>query len=257
MTNEMDVGQISQPDTGTNSASTNVQPQYQQPQQQVDDRRFTQGDLDRVAKKRAQEAYERGLREASSTPAQGSHVDQPRSGTTNHFGGMPQQSLEDIERMIDEKATTKLKELRQQEQADYHAAQNNAYNTQIAEKFIGKVVSGKDIYPDFEQKVAELNLQSIAPIIPHLVELDNMEHVLYDIANNPSKAANLLVLAERAPHLAKAEAERLSQALSQIKNASTQKQSNPPLQSLKPSYEGTDSGSMTINDLRRQSWLKG
>jgi hypothetical protein len=115
-----------------------------------------------------------------------------------------------------------------------------------------KVKSGMGKYPDFEKAVTELNL----PQNPHLNVLansvDNSADVLYDLANNPRKVADLHILAHTNPAMAQREITALSNSIKQNEAAKAQAQPNSPIEQLKPQTQvSMGSGTATVSDLRK------
>ena len=217
--------------------SPSSSPNYQETKSLPSEKLFTQSELDKIVGRNREEFrdkyYNQGKQDALS--------DYNRQSNQQNLGGIAQQSPEEIERIVEQK----IKERSQAEAA----------NT-IAQDFIGKMQTGKDKYSDFEETVASLNL----PAHPHVIywanSLDNTVDVVYDIAKHPEKFASILMLAQTAPELARRKMQELSQSITKNAEASKQPHVNEPLSQLKPSTIGTDNGSMTVRDLRRQSWMK-
>lgn len=126
----------------------------------------------------------------------------------------------------------------------------------IANEFTNKLVAAKGKYPDLEEKVNSLNLTQVPQIAQWANSLDNTADVIYDIASNPSKFANILTLAHTAPHLAMTELNKLSSSIKKNDAASQEKSPPAPLGQIKPTTTGTDNGVMSIRDLKNQEWLK-
>ncbi len=182
------------------------------------------------------EAYERGRRESVAPQAPVQNVSQPQS-----MGGMQQQSPDEINRLIDAR-------LSQQSQA-------NAAN-QFVSQFIQKMDTGKTKYPDFEQKVARLNLQNIPDIVQLASSADNTADVMYDLASNPENVVRLRELNQISPQLAFEHMQKLSASIKANEAAAQQKTANDPLSQVKTSTTGTGNGSLTVRDRRRDPSLR-
>lgn len=189
------------------------------------------GNVKRETLEKARREYESKMQMAQTPPATQSYNENQVS--------MPEEQLR---RMINEEA---------QKQANYAAA------NRVAQEFISKLEATKSKYPDFEEKVSALNLPSIPQIVGIANSMDNTGDIMYEIANNPSKFASVMVLAHTAPHLAEAELRRLSDSIKKNEAAAKQPTANEPLSQVKPSITGTDNGSSSVRDLRKQSWLRG
>jgi len=136
-------------------------------------------------------------------------------------------------------------------------AANQAVANKIAMEFTQKMISAKNKYPDFEEVVTQLDLPNVPEIVHWTNSLDNTADVMYDIAKNPSKFANVLMLAQRAPHLAQAELQRLSSSIKKNQEAQAQAQPKEPLSQINPSSAGMDNGKMSLSDLKKAPWLRG
>lgn len=136
-------------------------------------------------------------------------------------------------------------------------AANQAVANKIAMDFTQKMLSAKSKYPDFEQVVSQLDLPRVPEIVHWTNSLDNTADVMYDIAKNPSKFANILMLTQAAPHLAQAELQKLSSSIKKNQEAQAQAQPKEPLSQIKASSAGTDNGKMTLQDYKNADWLRG
>ncbi len=123
----------------------------------------------------------------------------------------------------------------------------------VVQKFDG----GKEKYNDFDDTVRILNFEKNAHLIGYLHELDNAADVAYELAKNPAKFTTLNDLARDNPEWAAREFNNLAKSIKD-NQATLQQQSAPePLDQLKPSNTGTDNGSHTVSDLRRDPKLRG
>jgi hypothetical protein len=64
------------------------------------------------------------------------------------------------------------------------------------------------------------------------------------------------MLSQSAPLLAQREMHKLSDSIKKNEEAKSQPSVDEPLQPIKHSTVGTDNGSLTVRDLRKQSWLR-
>ena len=122
----------------------------------------------------------------------------------------------------------------------------------VVGEFAGKMELGKDAYEDFEDTVRQIDLASIPEIVQLANGVQNTHDVMYDIAKNPYKIAQLKMLAQTSPHLARAEMNRLSQSI--IANNAVKAQVSdvkPPLGQMKSSTNNVGSGPMTLSYMKR------
>lgn len=192
-----------------------------------------------------QKGYEKGRSEAlaelqrqSSQPQ-----NQQQSYQPSQMGGMQAPSAEEIRKMITEQAN----QIRMEEEG-----------RRIATDFVSKMQQGIAKYPDFEDKVAKLNLPNNLSILHLANATENAAEVVYELANNPHHVGTLLSLVNNpaTAHLAVSEIHRLSSSIKTNQAASQVPNVKPPLSQVKNSTVGTDSGAMTIDDYRNQDWLR-
>lgn len=194
----------------------------------------------RVREETRNEAYHRAKQDAM---AELQSKQQPYTSQPNPtMGGMEQVTPDSINRLVEQKINER----------------DNSFRAhQILQEFDQKMRVGKDKYPDFESTVGQLNLVAAPQLVPMANSLDNAADVMYDIAKNPHKYAQLITLTHTSPELAKQEMRRLSDSIKANEAAKNAPTPNEPLSEPKHSnVVGTDNGSMKVRDLRRQPWLK-
>lgn len=143
---------------------------------------------------------------------------------------------------------------------DKLAQQNhNAARQQAINGFVQKMQEGPTKYPDFEDKVKNLNLPQLPENFIHLTNsVDNTADVMYDLADNPEKVMQLLTALEKAPHIAMQQLQKLSGSIKANQSAKEQTQDDEPLSHIKPSSTvGMDNGSKTADDWSKVDWLRG
>lgn len=204
---------------------------------------LTQSEVNDLIGRKKAEAYEQGKREAL---AQFQPAPQAQQQQVSQMGGMQQFNPDQLRNMVAEEA---------QRQLQYHAQM--AQGERIANEFTQKMMSAKDKYPDFEQVVSGLDFSKIPQIVQLANGSENTADIMYDLAQNPHKIANLLTLANTDPRLAHQGMQKLSASIKQNQSVENQKNAREPLSQVTPSITGTDNGSQTISDLRKQPWLRG
>lgn len=123
----------------------------------------------------------------------------------------------------------------------------------IVHEFFGKVVAGKDKYADFDHVIGDVEFASF----PNTVGLlhgyvDNVPDVLYDLAKDPIKMANLEALYRTSPKGAIKAIQSLSHSIKQNESGSKMRSPNEPLDQLRPSNTGTDTGKLEVRDFRKK-----
>lgn len=207
-----------------------------------------QSKVNEIVQREKRDAYEKGRREAGSA-----ETPNTTHSTATNMGGMSQITDERIRQLAAEAAQTQYQNLlnEHKKNADMTEAQR------IANEFMGKMESAKTRYSDFDQVVGQLEYREI----PHIVHLantaDNTADVMYELASNPSKIATLTMLLQTSPKLAQMEMAKLSHSIKSNLEATKTKTAAEPLSQLPHSAVGTDTGSLTVRDLKKQSWLRG
>lgn len=159
-----------------------------------------------------------------------------------------QMTPEQVKRLIDERAI----ELSNQETAN-----------RVMGEFANKVLSAVEKYPDYEQKVSQLDFRGMAEANPNLIlvlnAVDNTGDVAYEMANNPGKFATVFSLAQTHPHLAKIELDKLSNSIKQNEAAKNQPNASEPLNRVLPTNIGTgnSSGIPNVRDEKANSKYRG
>jgi hypothetical protein len=208
----------------------------QQSMAMAQEKMLPQSEVNELAGRIRAEAYEKAKRELqSANPVGAQQVAQ---------GAM---SEEQIRRLIDEQ-TTKIQQ--------QHLMAKDA--ERIVSEFATKMDLGKEVYEDFDDSVRELDLRAIPEIVQLANSVGNTAEVMYDLAKNPYKIANLKVLAQTSPHLAKKEMQRLSASIDSNKAAASQVNTRTPVSQMKPSTGLADSGpGMSLKDFKRAHWARG
>lgn len=148
----------------------------------------------------------------------------------------------------------------QAEQAKAYEEQRKEQANQITQKFFERLgAADREAYKDFDEVTGQLNLAAFPQLVQLTTEFDNTADLVYDLAANPGKLAQLDYLAKTDPNYALSQLKRLSESIKLNQQAKEEHlPTNPPLSTMKPSAKaGTDSGDMSISDLRKLPSLRG
>lgn len=195
------------------------------------------GNAKREAAERAVEAYKRQQTQSQSVPQ------------THHEPSSRHISEDDIKRMTEEGISSHFGKLQQeaQERANVEAA------NRIVGMFRDKIVAGKDKYEDFESVTGNVAMQYYPNVVQLLAEhVDNSADVLYHLARNRDKLYRLEGLSSHNPSDAIYEVKRLSDSIKANDSGSQMKNANEPLSKQRPFNTGTESGSLSMVDLKRK-----
>jgi hypothetical protein len=209
--------------------------------------KFNSRQVSDVVKREKQKAYERGKREAMEQLQEQQQQQQAQQLQQQQtIGGMQQMSQDDIRRMISEQAPHVLQE------------QVNQLKTEhVVNSFVSKMQAAEQKYPGLQDKLADLDYRSLAPLVEMANDMPNTADVMKELMDHPSKMGSLMMLLSAQPKLAHREMMSLSSSIQANEEAKTkEKQAQDPLTSLKQSVGGGgDKSSTSMRDL--QSMLRG
>jgi hypothetical protein len=132
-----------------------------------------------------------------------------------------------------------------------------------SEGLVQKIVTNKERYQDFEMVTDHLNNIVTSDTAGIYNSFDNAADMLYYLGKNPEAIPDLAKIAADYPFhqkiraAARKELEIISSQLKSNELAKVQPKANKPVEHEKPSTAGMDSGKMTIDDLRKQDYLRG
>lgn len=128
----------------------------------------------------------------------------------------------------------------------------------LADQYHLKMGKGSKLFDDFESVMGDFKPAEFSNTAMLAAQMENTPEIMYELANNPGKLAEIESLAEKSPTMAKKQLERLAKSINVNLEA---KQSNvnapPPLSLVKSSSVGVDSNKMTLKDFKNAPWLKG
>lgn len=223
-------------------------PLQQQTQEPVQEKTLTQSQVNAIVQREKERAADKARREAEEIYKQqlaqaGQQVSQSQKS------GAQDVNADAIYQQVQDRFMQEMQQ-RQQE----------AEMTNVANKYLQQMQTGKEAYEDFEQVTADFDPTEFPQLVYLVAGLDNAADVIYDLSKNPAKLATMDLLASRAPKKAQAELLKLAVSIKDNRQAAREadEQSvDAPLDRLQPSRVGTGNGKLSIADLRRQPWLRG
>lgn len=170
----------------------------------------------------------------------------------------PQGQMQGIDpAMLQQQVMQMIAQKQQEDTEKRHAEQLEQEVNQVAQQYFGKMAQGKDLFEDFEAITADFNPAEFPQLVFLANQMDNTPALIYELRKNPGKLADLAVLVERSPNMARSELAKLSESIKRNDEAKRNvQQAQDPLDRLKPSPVGTDNGMKNIRDLRQASFLK-
>lgn len=207
-------------------------------------------DMERVndiAKRARMEGYERAKREHDA------ELEALRAAQqqTSKEEAAAQGGSDDISRVVDER----LARIAQEHKLRVEREAEEKRLRQIADTYFQKMERGPELFEDFEEVMKGFNPSKNADVIELAHDFDNLPQVMYELAHNRLKAAELRRLAKDDPEDARYELQRLAKSISQNETAQNQYvPAKPPLTKPSPSNVGTKSGEMTLEDYKNAAW---
>lgn len=206
------------------------------------ERVFTQSELNEIVGRAKHDAVESHKRQSAQNAShQPSYAEQKPANSQRLL------SEDDVKRLTSEELSRQRDEWERQNQEREHAEQAH----RIVSTYKEKIAAGKDRYQDFEAVTNNVDMRYYPNVVQLLAEhVDNASDILYDLAKNRTKLYQLESACQYNPQDAIYEVRRLSESIKANDDASRVRTSNSPLSQQRPSNTGTDSGALSLRDLK-------
>lgn len=179
-------------------------------------------------------------------PVQQQQAQQPQQGQSVD----PQQIQQQVMQLMQQKM--------QEDEAKRHKEELEKEVNEVAQQYFGKLAQGKEMYEDFEAVTADFDPAAFPQLVYLATQADNTAAIIYELQKNPAKLAQLAVMVDKSPAQARKMIASLSESIKTNDDAKRNLQeAQDPLNRLKPSPVGTDSGTKTVRDFKAANYLKG
>jgi vacuolar-type H+-ATPase subunit I/STV1 len=203
-----------------------------------------------AAKQQIEQLQTQQAQQGLQNTAQTGSPQQPQQQQGQQQGVDTQQVMQQVMQQLQQK--------QQEDEAKRHQEQIEQEVNQVAQQYFGKMAQGKDMFEDFEAITADFNPAEFPQLVFLANQMDNTPAIIYELRKNPGKLADLAVLVEKSPSMARNELSKLSESIKRNDDAKRNLQEpQDPLNRLKPSPVGTDSGTKSVRDFKQASYLKG
>lgn len=212
----------------------------------ANERVFKQSEVSELIGRAKREAVEKDRRLRVEQPeyAQQKYADAPQGQQSQATSG---NNEDHIRKIVAEETQRQREAWEQQTRQKTDADQAQA----IVNKFWNKISPGKEKYQDFEKVTGDIEYGRFPNTVQILAEhVENSADVLYELGKDRFKMAQLESLSYMSPRDAIIQAQRLAQSIKENDQASKVRLPHEPLSQLRPSISGTDSGPMSVKDLR-------
>lgn len=155
--------------------------------------------------------------------------------------------------LYDEFKTKLFEEINEEARQEYEKQQQESH-VRTKHEIESKLRESSKEYEDFDKVVTGFNGNAYRDVLTAANQLPNTGDIVYELAKNPHKAAELQLLVNLNDTGAfNRKLKELSDSLVQNKTAvQNHKKVNQPLSHLKPSTVGADSGKETFSDLKKR-----
>lgn len=170
-------------------------------------------------------------------------------GESSNMGFDPEQ----IVKQVEDKFYENLKRTHEEQQETQRI--NDLKN--LADQYHLKMGKGSELFEDFNEVISPFRPEQFPNTVMLVAEMENTPEIMYELAKNPEKLVQINSLAERSPEMARLQLKKLADSINVNLDA---KQNNvsapPPLSRPKSSSVAMDNGQMSLEDLKKQPWLR-
>ncbi len=130
---------------------------------------------------------------------------------------------------------------------------------ELANKYYVSMGKGKELFNDFDEIMSDFEPAAFPKTVMLAAQFEGLTpQIMYELAKNPQKLADIDTLASRSPAMAKKMLQGLADSIKNNEAAKQEHVSAPaPLNRLKSSMAGADTGAMTLRDLKKNKNLRG
>ena len=205
-------------------------------------------ELVKKAKRKGEQKMQEQL-EAAQQQIQQLQAQQGQQQAPQQQGFNPEQMQAQMMAMM-QKQMQEAEAKRQQEQLEKEVSE-------VAQQYFSKVAQGKARYEDFDAITADFDPAAFPQLVYLATQTDNTADIIYELQKNPAKLAQLSVLVDKSPAMARNEINKLAASIRVNEEAKSSAQSaQEPLNRLKSSPVGTDNGTKNVRDLKQASYLR-
>jgi hypothetical protein len=202
-----------------------------------------------LIKKEKEAAYRKAQREFQA------QLDQAKTGQTQSMGGMQQIDPDEIAN----RAIAKLQEQYESATQEQRKAEYTAFVNEQAKSYLEKMDRSGGMADDFKEMTARFKPDKFKDVFFLANSYENTPAIIYELGKNPEKLAQINLMMKDDPDMAKIMMDNLSQSIKFNEDAKqNNKSAEPPLSRPKPSLAaGSDSGAMSLADLKMSPFLRG
>lgn len=204
-----------------------------------------------LIKREKEAAYRKAQREFQA------QLDQMKTGQAQQMGSM--QAPDDLVNQAVEKKFEALRAQYEEANNEQRKAEYEAYVNEQAKTYLEKMDKSGSLADDFKEMTARFKPDRFKDIFFMANSYENTPAIIYELGKNPEKLAQIKMMMESDPDMAKVMMDNLSKSIQLNEDAlNNNKSADSPLGRPRPSLAaGADSGQMSLADLKKSSWLRG
>jgi hypothetical protein len=147
----------------------------------------------------------------------------------------------------------------EEERAQMQIQHQQSVMKDVARKFNEGMSRGPELFEDFKEVTSTFEPHLFPETVYLASEMENSPEIIYELSKNPSKLAQIQILAEKSPVMAQEMLKRLSASIAENRQAKdSHVTTNAPLSRMQSSSKvGADNGKMTLSDLKKSMKLRG
>jgi len=206
-----------------------------------------------LIKREKEAAYRKAQREFQA------QLDQMRTGQSQQMGGMQAPNHDDAVNQAVDKKFQAMQEQYESANQEQRKAEYEAYVNDQAKTYLEKMDKSGGLADDFKEMTARFKPDKFKDIFFMANSYENTPAIIYELGKNPEKLATIKLMMQSDPDMAKVMMDNLSKSIDFNEQAKeNNKSAEPPLGRPKPSLAaGSDSGMMSLADLKKSSFLRG
>lgn len=225
-------------------------------QEPVPEETLSKSRVNEIVKREKALAADKVRREMEAQHAQ--EIENLKASQTQTPAAMPE-SAPDIRQTVQQLLNEEIQRYQAEQERsakEAHEAQIKAELEKSAQQYLLKVEQSKKDIPDFDEVMKDFDLGAFSGVALLAGQLDNPAAIMYELAQNPLKVAQLHSLVQTSPMMAKKEMQKLGDSISKNQQAlEANVTTNAPLSRLKSStVVGGDSGEMGLKDMKKAPW---
>lgn len=205
-----------------------------------------------LIKREKEAAYRKAQREFQA------QLEQMKTGQVQGMGGMAPNHDELVNQAVEKKFQALQEQFEAQNNEQRKAEYTNFVNEQ-AKTYLEKMEKGGGLADDFKEMTSRFKPDKFREVFFLANSYENTPAIIYELGKYPEKLAQIKMMVETDPDMAKIMMDRLSESIKFNEQAKQNNQSaQSPLGQPKPSLAaGADSGAMSLADLKKSPFLRG